>query len=110
MTVTSWSFNGPVTPVSEERADALWASRPVPLHAMSSASRQSEPLTDPTALRVRAGQLAATGAALPRPDRYVGYHLRPEEVEFWCARPDRLHHRLIYRWAGGRWHVTRLQP
>lgn len=103
------SLNGPVTAVSEERADALWSARPVPLHAMSGASRQSEPLADPIALQARAGQLVATGA-LPRPERYVGYHLGLEEVEFWCARADRLHHRLLYRWAGDSWNVTRLQP
>ncbi|MEV6163381.1 phenazine biosynthesis FMN-dependent oxidase PhzG [Streptomyces sp. NPDC052052] len=104
------SLNGPVTAVPEDRADALWAARPVPLHAMSAASRQSEPLADPAGLQAHAEQLAATGSALPRPERYVGYRLRPDEVEFWCARSDRLHHRLLYRRDGDVWHATRLQP
>ncbi|WP_329302360.1 phenazine biosynthesis FMN-dependent oxidase PhzG [Streptomyces sp. NBC_00659] len=104
------SLNGPVTAVPEDRADALWAARPVPLHAMSAASRQSEPLADPGALLARAEELGATGSALPRPERFVGYVLRPDEVEFWCARSDRLHHRLGYQRDGDAWRLTRLQP
>ena len=104
------SLNGPVTPLPRDQMDALWAARPVPLHAMSTASRQSQPLADPSALQEQAAHLAATGQALPRPERYVGYRLRPEEVEFWCARPDRLHHRLVYRRSGDGWQANRLQP
>ncbi|MFI6206018.1 phenazine biosynthesis FMN-dependent oxidase PhzG [Streptomyces sp. NPDC051041] len=104
------SLNGPAVPVGEAEADALWYARPVPLHAMSAASRQSEPLTNPAALREEAERLASTGTALARPDRFVGYRLRPHEVEFWCARPDRLHHRLKYERHRDGWHVTRLQP
>ncbi|MFD6424606.1 phenazine biosynthesis FMN-dependent oxidase PhzG [Streptomyces sp. NPDC060198] len=104
------SLNGPVTAVPEGEADALWSGRPVPLHAMSAASRQSEPLTDPDALLAHAEELGALRSALPRPERYVGYRLRPDEVEFWSARSDRLHHRLGYRRDGSTWSVTRLQP
>jgi pyridoxamine 5'-phosphate oxidase len=34
----------------------------------------------------------------------------PEAVEFWQARPNRLHDRLRFRLAGGRWMVERLAP
>ncbi|MGC4999746.1 MULTISPECIES: phenazine biosynthesis FMN-dependent oxidase PhzG [unclassified Streptomyces] len=104
------SIGGPAVPIGEAEADALWHSRPVPLHAMSAASQQSEPLTDPEALRAAAESLAATGAALDRPARFTGYRLVPHEVEFWCARSDRMHHRLRYERDGADWHVTRLQP
>ncbi|MDL5206227.1 phenazine biosynthesis FMN-dependent oxidase PhzG [Streptomyces sp. ALI-76-A] len=104
------SLGGPAVPVGDAEADALWHARPVPLHAMSAASRQSEPLTDPAALRSEAELLGETGTALDRPDRFVGYRLRPHEVEFWSARSDRLHHRLRYAWDRDAWHVSRLQP
>lgn len=104
------SLGGPAVRVGETEADALWHARAVPLHAMSAASRQSEPLTDPSALRAEAERLGASGAALERPDRFVGYRLRPQEVEFWCARPDRLHLRLRYERHRGGWRVSRLQP
>jgi dihydrophenazinedicarboxylate synthase len=106
-------ISGPVRRLGDTESDALWHARPVPLHAMSAASRQSEPLADPeavAALRAEARRLEALGVALPRPDRFRGYRLEPEAVEFWCASPDRLHRRLRYDRDAGRWHATRLQP
>jgi pyridoxamine-phosphate oxidase len=106
-------LSGPVAPLSDKESDALWAARPVPLHAMSHLSRQSEPLRDVAALRSEAGRLVAAGTPLPRPDRFAGYLLAPDVVEFWCASPDRLHRRLRYdRQAGssGEWRAERLQP
>lgn len=101
---------GAVSELPPQESDALWAARPVPLHPMSAASRQSEPLPDPAALRAAADRLAADGSALPRPDRFVGCLLVPEEVEFWASSPDRLHRRLSYRRRAGTWDVTALQP
>lgn len=103
-------LTGPAVPIGDAEADALWHARPAPLHAMSAASRQSEPLPDPAALRAEAELLGATGTPLERPDRFVGYRLRPHEVEFWCARSDRLHHRLRYERDRDTWRVSRLQP
>ncbi|MFI6252294.1 phenazine biosynthesis FMN-dependent oxidase PhzG [Streptomyces sp. NPDC051016] len=101
---------GGTAPLPDAESDALWSARPVPLHAMSAASRQSEPLADVAALRAAAARLAATGTALPRPARFTGYRLRPAEVEFWCADPDRLHRRLRYDRRDNGWHPSRLQP
>jgi pyridoxamine 5'-phosphate oxidase len=103
-------LSGPVEQSADAESDALWFGRPFPLHAMSVASRQSEPLPDVAALRAEAGRLAATGSALPRPPRYTGYRLRPAVVEFWSADPDRLHRRLRYEHHDTAWQVTRLQP
>ncbi|MDT6985775.1 phenazine biosynthesis FMN-dependent oxidase PhzG [Streptomyces lusitanus] len=104
------SLAGPVTELSAEESDALWDARPTPLHAMSTASRQSEPLADVSRLRLEALRLARTGRALPRPQGFAGYLLRPAETEFWAPAPDRLHRRLSYRKQAGVWQVTRLQP
>ncbi len=101
---------GPVVMLPEAESDRLWNSRPAPLHAMSTASRQSEPLGDVAALRAEAERLAADGTALPRPRRFAGYRLEPESVEFWSAAPDRLHRRLRYDKTPEGWHATRLQP
>ncbi|GII95505.1 phenazine biosynthesis FMN-dependent oxidase PhzG [Sinosporangium siamense] len=103
-------LTGPTTPLGAAECDALWAARAVPLHAMSAASRQSEPLADVPALREAADRLAETGRPLPRPERFVGFLLAPETVEFWAADSDRLHRRLLYSRAGEGWQSTRLQP
>lgn len=103
-------LSGPVAQCTDAESDALWFGRPIPLHAMSTASRQSDPLDNPATLRAEAARLAATGTALPRPARYVGYRLQPTTVEFWSADPDRLHRRLRYDRHATGWHPTRLQP
>ncbi|HEX6521258.1 MAG TPA: phenazine biosynthesis FMN-dependent oxidase PhzG [Streptosporangiaceae bacterium] len=102
--------SGPARKLASAESDALWHARPVPLHAMSAASRQSEPLPDVAALRERARRLEALGEALPRPDRFRGYLLEPAAVEFWCASPDRLHRRLRYDRKPEGWRPARLQP
>ncbi|MGH3165234.1 MAG: phenazine biosynthesis FMN-dependent oxidase PhzG [Trebonia sp.] len=102
--------SGLVRKLTGAESDALWHARPVPLHAMSVASRQSEPLADVAALRERARRLAAQGVALPRPQRFWGYLLEAATVEFWCASPDRLHRRLRYDRGPDGWRTTRLQP
>ncbi len=106
------AITGPVDDLGAAASDALWFARPVPLHAMTTASRQSAPLEDVAALRDEAQRLEALGEPLPRPDQYTGYVLRPASVEFWCASPDRLHRRLRYDSETGAagWDVQRLQP
>lgn len=101
---------GPVTAVSAEESDALWATRPVSARAVSTASDQSAPLEDESALRQRVAHLGRPGSALPRPHRWSGYQLVPLTMEFWSASPDRLHRRLRYDRTGGYWSARRLQP
>ncbi|MFB6578175.1 phenazine biosynthesis FMN-dependent oxidase PhzG [Streptomyces sp. NPDC056402] len=105
--------SGPVSQPSDAASDAFWSGRPVPLHAMSSLSRQSEPLDGTAAvaaLRAEAARLEAAGTPLPRPDRFVVYRLAPVVVEFWCADSERLHRRLRYDRQDHGWQVSRLQP
>jgi dihydrophenazinedicarboxylate synthase len=109
-TAQQLSISGPVVRLPDAEADRLWAARAAPLHPMSTASRQSDPLDDVAALRAEAERLAATGAPLPRPARFAGYRLEPAAVEFWSAADDRLHRRLRYDRTPTGWHVARLQP
>jgi len=49
--------------------------------------------------------------AVPRPDYWGGFRLRPDAVELWQGRPDRLHdreHFLLQR--DGSWRAERLSP
>ncbi|KAA9374234.1 phenazine biosynthesis FMN-dependent oxidase PhzG [Microbispora amethystogenes] len=103
-------FSGPVVMLPEPEAERLWNARPVPLHAMSAVSRQSEPLEDVAGLRAEAERLASYATPLPRPARFAGYRLEPAAVEFWSADADRLHRRLRYDRDPSGWHISRLQP
>ncbi|MEU1463108.1 phenazine biosynthesis FMN-dependent oxidase PhzG [Streptomyces sp. NPDC005727] len=105
--------DGTAVKLSDARTDALWHARPVFTHAMTTASRQSEPISGPDeveALRRRALELGESGAPLPRPAGFAGYELRFESVEFWANGTDRLHERLRYDRTGDGWRVGRLQP
>lgn len=103
-------MSGPVALLSAAEADRFWAARPAPLHAMTTASWQSEPLDDVSALRAEADRLSRRGDPLPRPDRFAGYRLEPAAVEFWSASSGRLHRRLRYDKARAGWETVRLQP
>ncbi|GHC70476.1 pyridoxamine 5'-phosphate oxidase [Nocardiopsis terrae] len=102
--------SGPVETLPEAESDRLWAARAAPLHPMTTVSRQSDPLDDADRLLARAGELAKNGVPLPRPERFVGYHLKPDVVEFWAADPGRLHRRLRYDRTAEGWSTVRLQP
>ncbi|MGW4550651.1 phenazine biosynthesis FMN-dependent oxidase PhzG [Streptomyces violaceorubidus] len=105
------SVSGPTRPLPAEESDALWQARPVDTHPMSVAAHQSAPLLDEAALRQQARELGRDGSALPRPERWIGYLLEPESVEFWQSEPeDRLHRRLRYEREGSGWLTSRLQP
>jgi pyridoxamine 5'-phosphate oxidase len=51
------------------------------------------------------------GAEVPRPEHWGGYRLKPDSIEFWQGRDNRLHDRLRYRLQeGGGWLIERLAP
>jgi dihydrophenazinedicarboxylate synthase len=101
---------GPVRQLGEEESDALFAERPPAGQATTVASNQGEQLTDPAELRDAASSLAKSAEPLPRPQRWGGYRLDPDLIEFWHGSPDRLHRRLLYVKTDELWSHQRLQP
>ncbi|WP_373046307.1 pyridoxamine 5'-phosphate oxidase [Vulgatibacter sp.] len=103
---------GRVEQVSDEEADAYFASRPRGSQIGAWASRQSETLDDAAALRekVRALEAQYEGKDVPRPPFWSGFLLRPETVEFWYGKPDRLHDRLVFTMREDGWTLRRLYP
>jgi pyridoxamine 5'-phosphate oxidase len=48
---------------------------------------------------------------IPLPPHWGGYRVKPEQIEFWQGRPNRLHDRLRYtRQSDGAWQIDRLAP
>jgi dihydrophenazinedicarboxylate synthase len=103
------SVSGTIVPLPRERAVMEWNKRPVPLHSMSTASHQSEPLVSSEALLEEAQRLAEAGA-LPCPERFMVYALQPLALEFWASSSNRLHRRLRFDLAPEGWQSVRLQP
>lgn len=103
---------GSVEPVTAAEADAYFASRARESRIGAWASDQSRPLESRGALEAAVEREAARfeGADVPRPERWTGWRLLPDSVEFWRDRPFRLHDRLRFDRTGEAWTRTRLWP
>jgi pyridoxamine 5'-phosphate oxidase len=104
---------GPVGRVGDDESDAYWSARPRASQLSAWASEQSEVVGDRDELEARVEELERRfeGGDVPRPAWWGGLRVRPDEIEFWQHREDRLHDRLRYsRTADGTWRIERLQP
>jgi pyridoxamine 5'-phosphate oxidase len=103
---------GSVKQVSDQGADAYFATRDRGSQIGAWASRQSDPLDSRETLIQRAEDLERKyeGTDVPRPPHWTGYVLSPESVEFWTQREFRLHDRFLYTLESGTWKKQRLNP
>ena len=103
---------GPVEVVSDEDADAYYATRPRGSRIGAWASKQSRPLESRFALEKAVAEYTARYAigAIPRPSYWSGFRIVPQEIEFWHDRPFRLHDRMKFVRTAGGWDKTRLYP
>lgn len=103
---------GAVTPLPAGEVEAYFRTRRRGSRVGAWASRQSEPIGSREALMaaVREMDRRFPGDDIPVPPHWGGYRVRPERIEFWQGRLDRLHDRFRYTRAGNEWQVERLQP
>jgi pyridoxamine 5'-phosphate oxidase len=103
---------GRVERVSEEESFRYFSSRGRGSRLGAWASKQSRPLPARSELEelVRAFDEKYPGDDVPLPPFWGGYLLRPERIEFWQGKADRLHDRLAFRRAGDGWETQRLYP
>jgi pyridoxamine 5'-phosphate oxidase len=103
---------GTVTQVSDEEADAYFASRDHESQVGAWASKQSGKLESREVLirEFEAMKKQLGDREVARPPHWSGYRLRPERIEFWLNQPARLHDRELYEREGDDWKVTRLYP
>ena len=99
--------------VSEDEADAYFASRPRGSQIAAWASDQSRPLENRAQLEHRVDMFTrrfVDRSVLPRPNFWSGFRLVPDRMEFWQDQPSRLHDRLVFIRDGESWRRERLFP
>ena len=107
---------GLVTYTDSVVSDKYFHARPRGSQISAIVSPQSQPLSDRDQLERSAAQLAETylgEQVIPRPEYWGGYLLKPNRVEFWQGRPNRLHDRFLYSRNEAKeesWSISRLAP
>ena len=100
---------GSVRRLSVDESDAYWVTRPPRSRAATAASRQGEPIESREALEAEFEAQLALGE-VPRPERWGGYLLKPDAIELWQHRDDRLHERTRFTRAREGWESELLAP
>ena len=105
-------IEGDVTRVTDAEADEYFASRPRGSQIGAWASRQSTVIESADALGARVARYEREfkGRDVPRPEFWSGFRIRPQVVEFWRNRANRLHDRTRYTRDGDGWKVETLYP
>jgi pyridoxamine 5'-phosphate oxidase len=105
-------LEGPVARLTAEESDAYFAGRPRGAQIGAWASAQGSVLGSREELDERVAEVEARYPdTVPRPEHWGGYRLRPDAVELWQGRPDRLHDREHFLLQpDGSWRAERLSP
>jgi pyridoxamine 5'-phosphate oxidase len=104
---------GTVEKVSPAETATYWASRPRGSQLGAWASPQSRAVTSRATLESALANVErqfADAERVPVPPHWGGWRIRPQTVEFWQGRQDRMHDRLVFELAVDDWRIRRLAP
>jgi pyridoxamine 5'-phosphate oxidase len=95
-------LRGDAERVEASEADEYFATRPRLAQIGAWASKQSSRLESRHAFEKAVALYTAKFniGVIPRPPNWTGYRIVPFIIEFWCARPFRMHDRLEFRRSG----------
>ncbi len=84
--------------LSKNLSDGYFESRPDGSKLGAWASPQSEVVTSREVLdeALKAKEIVFKNKEIPRPNYWGGYLVKPQNMEFWQGRPNRMHDRIRY--------------
>jgi pyridoxamine 5'-phosphate oxidase len=105
-------IEGVISKLSAKESDEYFASRPRESQIGAWASKQSTVIQSREILDTQTAFFAEKfkDQEVPRPDSWGGYIVKPEYIEFWQGRLNRLHDRLAYTLINTEWKIERLSP
>ena len=105
-------IRGQANIVSDEEADAYFATRPRLSQISAWASKQSQPMRGYLELETQVAKAALHFglADVPRPPFWSGFRIVPERIEFWTRKPFRRHQRILYERVLNGWRKQWLYP
>ncbi|MBI3194987.1 MAG: pyridoxamine 5'-phosphate oxidase [Ignavibacteriae bacterium] len=106
-------IEGMVEKVSDEISEAYFQTRPRNSQLSVLISAQSEVVSNREELERLYSDVEKKfeGQAVPRPEHWGGYLVKPNRMEFWQGREGRLHDRVEYVLQdNGEWKIQRLAP
>lgn len=103
---------GIVEKTSQEQSSNYFASRPKGSQMGAIVSPQSQPIPNREFLEEKLSELQKEESELKRPEHWGGYIVKPQEMEFWQGRANRLHDRFLYTLDSktNDWNIVRLAP
>jgi len=104
---------GAVEKVRAEDSDQYFSTRPRGSQIGAWASDQSQPIASRADLEVKVSDVEkrfADKETVPRPEKWGGFVVKPDTIEFWAGRRSRLHDRIHFQKTADGWQTTRLQP
>jgi pyridoxamine 5'-phosphate oxidase len=107
------TVRGEVEKVDVKETAEYWASRPRGSQLGAWSSPQSRVVEGRRSLENALRSIERRFAdvdQIPAPPHWGGWRIRPDVVEFWQGRADRMHDRLRYVHTDDGWHVERVAP
>ena len=98
--------------VSKQESDDYFQLRPRISQISAKASHQSKEIKTYEGLAKIVDEIKNSneGKKLERPERWGGFILKPELIEFWIDQKDRLHRRKLYKLVDEKWKISLLAP